>query len=203
MRIGCLFGTFDPPHKGHLAIADHMLATQGLDQVWLVVTPLNPFKQDRPISPDQHRLAMVRLAVMGHDGIQASGLELELPKPNYTVDSLRFMRQRWPEHRFDLIIGSDNLAVLHKWKNAEEILEHHRVLVYPRTGFHDHLASTIFHGHPAVRAVADAPMLPYSSTDVRADIVGWHDPARAGQVVEDQVDAAVVSYIRQHGLYKP
>ena len=196
MRIGCLFGTFDPPHKGHVAIAKHMLATQGLDQVWLVVTPQNPFKQDNLLSADQHRLAMVRIAVRGQEGLLASGFELELPKPNYTVDSLGFMRQRWPQHRFDLIIGSDNLATLHKWKDAEEILERHRVLVYPRAGLMDHLASTIFQGHAGIRVVADAPMLPYTSTDVRADIRGWHD-------VEDHVDPAVISYIRQHGLYKP
>ncbi len=196
MNIGCLFGTFDPPHKGHLAIADHMLHGQGLGRVWMVVTPQNPFKQDKVLSADHHRLAMVRLAVQGHAGVEASGFELELPKPNYTADSLRFMRQRWPHYRFDLIIGSDNLAVFHKWKDAESILEHHRLLVYPRAGFNEHLAATIFHGHPGVRVVADAPMLPFSSTDVRSEIRAWH-------AVDDLVEPSVMSYIHLHKLYNP
>lgn len=196
MRIGCLFGTFDPPHNGHLAIAEHMLRTAGLDEVWLVVTPLNPFKQGNTISPDAHRLAMVRLAVQDREGLVASGLESGLPKPNYTADSLRFMRRRWPGHRFSLIIGSDNLAVLHKWKDPDEILEHHPVLVYPREGVKEHLAATIYHGHPGIRLVADAPMLPVSSTRIRNEVRAW-DP------VDGLLPPAVLSYIREHRLYEP
>ncbi|HQW06694.1 MAG: nicotinate (nicotinamide) nucleotide adenylyltransferase [Flavobacteriales bacterium] len=196
MRIGCLFGTFDPPHKGHVAIAEHMLKAGHLDQVWLVVTPQNPFKKDRPLSPDLHRLAMVRLAVQGKDGLVASGFEIDLPKPNYTADSFRFMRHRWPDHEFSLIIGSDNLANFHSWKDPEEILEHHALLVYPRKGFKEHLAATIYHGHPGVRIIADAPMIDISSTAIRADLSAWRP-------VEDRISSAVHSYIRQHGLYKP
>jgi nicotinate-nucleotide adenylyltransferase len=187
MRIGCFFGTFDPPHNGHLAIATHMLRTAGLDQVWLVVTPLNPFKQG---------LAMVRLAVQGRQGLVASGLELSLPKPSYTADSLRFMRKRWPGHRFSLIIGSDNLAALHRWKDPDDILEHHPVLVYPREGVKEHLAATIYHGHPGIRLVADAPMLPISSTHIREQVRAW-------QPVDHLLPPAVVSYIREHRLYEP
>ncbi len=196
MRIGCLFGTFDPPHKAHVAVAAHMLRACGLDQVWLVVTPQNPFKLDRTLTPDAHRLAMTRLAVMGEPGLAASGFELDLPKPNHTVDTLSFMRGRWPDHTFDLIIGSDNLAGLHRWKDAEAILEHHRVLVHPRVGLREHLATTIYHGHPGVKVVADAPLVPGSSTELRADIAAWRP-------VEDRLAPAVLSYIRQHGLYKP
>lgn len=196
MHIGCLFGTFDPPHNGHVALAEHMHRTCALDQVWLVVTPQNPFKKDRPLSADAHRLAMVRLAVQGKEGLVASGFEIDLPKPNYTADSLRFMRHRWPDHRFSLIIGSDNLAGFHTWKDPEDILEHHGLLVYPREGFKDHLAATIYHGHPGVRIVADAPLLPISSTGIRNDLKTWHN-------VDDRVAPAVLSYIRQHRLYNP
>ncbi len=194
MHIGCLFGTFDPPHRAHVAIADHMRRTQGLDQVWLVVTPQNPFKVEAQISPDAHRLAMVRLAVSGQEDLVASGFELDLPKPNYTAETLRFMRQRWPDHRFDLIVGSDNLAVFHRWRSPDEILEHHGLLVYPREGFKDHLASTIYHGHPGIKIVTDAPVMPISATRIREDIRAWRP-------VEDRVAPAVLSYIRQHGLY--
>lgn len=196
MRIGCLFGTFDPPHAGHLAIAKHMLKHQGLDQVWLVVTPLNPFKQGRTISPDIHRMAMVRLAVQGHEGLLASGFEIDLPKPSYTADSLRFMRHRWPDHRFDLIIGSDNLAAFHQWKDPEDILEHHRLLVHPRKGVKEHLAASVFVGHPQVRVVADAPLVEVSSTAIRSAIASW-------MPVEGLVDPQVLSYIRHNGLYMP
>lgn len=196
MRIGCLFGTFDPPHNGHVTLAAHMREACQLDQVWLVVTPQNPFKKDRELSPDQHRLAMVRLAVQGKDGLVASGFEIDLPKPNYTADSLRFMRHRWPDHTFSLIIGSDNLAGFHTWKDPDDILDHHPLLVYPRDGFKDHLAATIYHGHPNVRIVAEATLLPISSTAIRADLKNWRS-------VEDRVAPAVLSYIRQHRLYNP
>jgi len=196
MRIGCLLGTFDPPHNGHLAIAELMLRECGLDQVWLVVTPQNPFKKDQLLSPDQQRLAMVRLAVQGRKDMLASGFEIDLPKPNYTTDTMRFMRHRWPDHRFDLIIGSDNLAVFHKWKDPEDILEHHRLLVYPREGVKEHLAQCIYQGHPGVRVLVDAPMLDVSATRIRADIRAWRP-------VNDRLAPAVIAYIREHGLYKP
>jgi nicotinate-nucleotide adenylyltransferase len=195
MHIGCLPGTFDPPHRGHIAIAEHMLKACALDQVWLVVTPQNPFKKDQQLSPDQQRLAMLRLAVQRRSQLVASGFELDLPKPNYTADTLRFMRHRWPDHRFDLIIGSDNLAAFHKWKDPEDILEHHRLLVYPREGFKRHLAQSIHHGHPGLRIVADAPLLDVSATGIRTDIRAWRP-------VDDRLSPNVIAYIREHGLYK-
>lgn len=194
MRIGCLFGSFDPPHNGHVAIADHMRAAQGLDEVWLIVTPQSPFKKERPLTPDHHRLAMVRLAVQGHEGLVAAGFEIDLPKPSFTVDSLRFMRHRWPDHVFDLIIGSDNLAGFHGWKDPDAILEIHRLLVYPRTGLKDHLDSTIYRGHPGVRVVADAPLTAISSTAIREGLKAW-------STVDDQLPKAVLQYIREHRLY--
>ncbi len=194
MQIGCLFGTFDPPHQAHVAVAEHMRVHRQLDQVWLVVTPANPFKVDVKMSPENHRLAMVRLALLRKDGLQASGIELDLPKPNYTVESLRFLRQRWPDDQFSLIIGSDNLAGFHTWKEPVEILEHHRLLVYPRPGFTTHLAATPYRGHPSVDIVADAPVMNVSSTAIREAIAQWRP-------VTEMVDPAVLSYVRQHQLY--
>ena len=194
MRIGCLFGTFDPPHNGHLALAEHIRTTCGLDQVWMVVTPQNPFKQNRPLSAEAQRLAMVRLAIHGKDGLVASGFEIDLPKPNFTADTLRFMRHRWPDHQFSLIIGSDNLATFHRWKEPEDILAHHQLLVYPREGFSAHLAESVYQNHAGIRIVADAPMLPVSSTGIRGDLRAW-------RLVEDRLAPAVLSYIRQHKLY--
>lgn len=194
MTIGCLFGSFDPPHLGHVAIAEHMLKAGGLDQVWLVVTPQNPFKQDRKLSPDQHRLAMTRLAVQGKPGLNASGFELDLPKPNYTVDTLAFMRQRWPDVTFELIIGSDNLASLHQWKDADQILAHHRVLVYPRPGLEEHLQNAELAAHPQVTIASYLPFMEVSSTGIRVRIRNW-------KPLNGLVDPAVEAYIRQYGLY--
>lgn len=194
MTIGCLFGSFDPPHLGHVAIAEHMLKAGGLAQVWLVVTPQNPFKQDRKLSPDQHRLAMTRLAVQGKPGLNASGFELDLPKPNYTVDTLAFMRQRWPDVTFELIIGSDNLASLHQWKDADQILAHHRVLVYPRPGLEEHLQNAELAAHPQVTIASYLPFMEVSSTGIRVRIRNW-------KPLNGLVDPAVEAYIRQYGLY--
>ena len=194
MTIGCLFGSFDPPPLGHVAIAEHMLKAGGLDQVWLVVTPQNPFKQDRKLSPDQHRLAMTRLAVQGKPGLNASGFELDLPKPNYTVDTLTFMRQRWPDLTFVLIIGSDNLASLHQWKDVDGILAHHRVLVYPRPGLEEHLQTAELAAHPQVTIASYLPFMEVSSTGIRVRIRNW-------KPLNGLVDPAVEAYIRQYGLY--
>jgi nicotinate-nucleotide adenylyltransferase len=196
MHIGCLFGTFDPPHLAHVAVAEHMLKAAQLDEVWLVVTPQNPFKQEQPLSPDNHRLAMVRLAIQGHPKLVASGFELDLPKPSFTVDSLQFMRKRWPMHTFDLIVGSDNLAVFHRWKDARDILDHHRLLVYPRSGMDQHLVEAELRDHPRVVLIADAPLVEISSTMIRDGVRKWRP-------LEGSLAPTVLRYIRQHRLYGP
>ena len=194
MKIGCLFGSFDPPHLGHVLLARYMKEHQGLDQVWLVVTPQNPFKQDRKLSPEKHRLAMTHLAVQGQDGLSASGIELDMPQPNYTVDTLAFMRERWPQHEFLLIIGSDNLASLHQWKDVSLMLEKTPVLVYPRPGLEEHLAQADLLYHPSVTVLPDAPQTPVSSTGIRVRLRGW-------KPVDGLLDLKVLAYIRQNGLY--
>lgn len=194
MKIGCLFGSFDPPHLGHVQLARYVREHARLDQVWLVVTPQNPFKQHRKLSPEKHRLAMVHLAVQGLEGISASGLELNLPKPNYTANTLAFMRERWPRDEFSLIIGSDNLAELHKWKDALAMLEKTRVLVYPRPGLEEHLAQADLLYHPSVTLMPEAPQMLMSSTVVRVRLRGW-------KPVDDLLAPPVLAYIRQNGLY--
>ena len=139
-------------------------------------------------------MAMTRLALQGETGLAASGFELDLPKPNYTSDTLAFMRQRWPQHAFSLIIGSDNLATLHTWKEPNSILDNHRVLVYPRPGLEEHLAKADLLYHPSVTLVRDAPLMDTSSTGVRVRLRNW-------KPVEDLVDPKVLQYIRQNGLY--
>ncbi|HOP42377.1 MAG: nicotinate (nicotinamide) nucleotide adenylyltransferase [Flavobacteriales bacterium] len=194
MRVGCLFGTFDPPHYGHTAVAAHMLAHAGLDAVWLVVSPQNPFKRGRHLTPDAIRLELVRRAVEGLEGLEASGVELDLPKPSYTADALAHMRERWPGHEFALIIGSDNLAGFDRWKDPQEILAHHDLLVYPRPGVELHFEESAFADHPRVHVV-DAPFLTISSTRVR-------DMVSRGQDVGGLVPPGVLAAIRGKGLYQ-
>ena len=194
MNYGCLFGTFDPPHNGHVAIAEAMRSMAGLDEVWLVVTPLNPFKQGNVISADAVRLHMVALAVQGRTGLRASDAEMGLPQPNFTVDTLGELRKRYPQDSFSLIMGSDNLASLHKWKAPELILAHHRILVYPRPGNDLHRQHAVFADHLSVQWI-DAPLLDHSSTRIRQRI-------REGQDISDLVPKVVCDHIAAEGLYK-
>ncbi|HMQ75556.1 MAG TPA: nicotinate (nicotinamide) nucleotide adenylyltransferase [Flavobacteriales bacterium] len=194
MTIACLFGTFDPPHRGHVHIARRVLEVPGIDRVWLVVTPRNPFKMDRAVSPDQDRMAMVRLAVQGLHGVEASEAELGLPPPNYTADTLALFRSRWPEHRFALVIGSDNLAQLHRWKDPEAILANHRVLVYPRPGVDLHQGRSGLAGHAGI-TLLEGPVMDISSTRIRTAIREGRDPG-------PDLDPAVYAHIAERKLYR-
>jgi nicotinate-nucleotide adenylyltransferase len=194
MTTGCLFGTFDPPHNGHVAIAEAMRKLVDLNEVWLVVTPLNPFKQGSAMSADSVRLYMTELAVSGRTGLRASDVEMALPQPNYTVDTLAEMRRSYPGEEFSLIIGSDNLASVHKWKEPTKILEHHRILVYPRPGAELHRQQAVFADHPSVHWIS-APMMDLSSTRIRQRV-------RDGLDVSELVPPAVNDYIVGNGLYR-
>lgn len=132
MNIGLYFGTYNPIHIGHLIIANHMVEYTELDQVWLVVSPQNPLKKKASLLEDYHRLALVRTAVEGNNKLKASNIEFDLPKPSYSIDTLIYIQEKYPEHSFSLIMGEDNLRTLHKWKNYEEIINNHSIFVYPR-----------------------------------------------------------------------
>jgi len=132
MKIGLYFGTFNPIHVGHLIIANHMVDYTKLDQVWLVVSPQNPLKTKASLLADYHRLALVRIAIEGNNKLKASNIEFDLPKPSYTIDTLAYIKEKYSEHTFSLIMGEDNLRTLHKWKNYEQVLKNHSIFVYPR-----------------------------------------------------------------------
>ena len=132
MNIGLYFGTFNPIHIGHLVIANYIAEQTALDQVWFVVTPQNPLKNKSSLLKDSHRLAMVREAVYDSPKLKASDIEFGLSKPNYTVNTLAHIIDKYPTHSFSLIMGEDNLRNFHKWKNHENILANHTIYVYPR-----------------------------------------------------------------------
>ena len=167
MKIGLYFGTFNPIHVGHLIIANHMVENSDLNEIWLVVTPHNPFKKKSTLLDNHHRLELVFKAVEKYDKIKPSDIEFSLPQPNYTVHTLAHISEKYPQHEFSLIMGEDNLKSLHKWKNYETILEHHQIYVYPRIS--EGKAVTQFGQHPNIHKTS-APIVEISSTMIRNGI---------------------------------
>jgi len=168
MKIGLYFGTFNPIHVGHLAIANHMVEFSDLDEIWMVVTPHNPFKKKSSLLADNHRLQLVQIATEEYPKLKASNIEFKLSQPNYTVNTLAYISEKFAEHSFNLIMGEDNLASFHKWKNYEVILENHHVYVYPRK-HEDSVSKTQFDNHKNIYKIA-APIMEISSTFIRKGI---------------------------------
>ena len=131
-KVGLYFGSFNPIHIGHQAIAGYMTEFAGLEQVWFVVSPHNPLKSKETLLEDHHRLYMTQLAIGDNDKLKASDIEFKLPVPSYTIDTLTYLKEKYPKNKFCLVMGEDNLYTLHKWKNAKELLKEHPVYVYPR-----------------------------------------------------------------------
>lgn len=167
MKIGLYFGTFNPIHIGHLIIANHLVEFSDLDEVWLVVTPHNPHKQKNTLLNDYHRLEMVHLATEDYPKLKPSDIEFKLEQPNYTVNTLAHLEEKFPKHEFSLIMGEDNLNSFHKWKNYEVILERHNIYIYPRITADN--SKNQLANHPKVHKI-DAPVVEISSTFIRNGI---------------------------------
>lgn len=167
MKIGLYFGTFNPIHIGHMIIANHMAEHSDLEQIWMVVTPHNPHKQKSTLLDDYQRLHMVTLATEDFTKLKPSDIEFKLPQPNYTVNTLAHLEEKYPQHEFGLIMGEDNLNSLCKWKNYEVILENHPIYVYPRLNCG--VMDAQFVSHKKIHRV-DAPIIELSSTFIRDSI---------------------------------
>lgn len=167
MKVGLYFGTFNPIHIGHLIIANHMAEHSDLDQIWMVVTPHNPHKQKNTLLDDYHRLHMVHLATENYPKIKPTDVEFKLPQPNYTVNTLAHLQEKYPDYEFSLIMGEDNLNSLHKWKNYEVILQNHDIYVYPR--LNSEKINSAFINNPNIHRVG-APVIELSSTFIRESI---------------------------------
>jgi nicotinate-nucleotide adenylyltransferase len=165
-RIGLFFGSFNPIHTGHLIIAEYMASRTDLEQVWFVVSPHNPLKLRSTLANDFDRLHMVQLAIEDNPRLKASNIEFSLPKPSYTIDTMVYLHEKYPQHHFSLIMGSDNLGSISKWKNYELLLERYIIHVYKREGIP--IDQSLI---PAADIrIYDVPMLDISSTYIRQSI---------------------------------
>ena len=131
-NIALYFGTFNPIHVGHLSIANHIAQQDEIDEVWLIVSPQNPLKKKDSMLADYHRLAIVREAIADNPFLKVSDIEFSLPKPSYTIDTLSYIQEKYPDYQFSLIVGEDNLRSFPKWKNYDVILDQYQLWVYPR-----------------------------------------------------------------------
>ncbi len=178
MNIGIFGGSFDPIHQGHVNLAKYVLDHTDLDEVWLMVSPLNPLKPQGYVASNEQRLEMARLAVEGIPGIKVSDFEFHLPIPSYTYKTLTELKKNYPDHDFRLIIGGDNWATFDRWRNHEEILKEFGIIVYPRPG--EDLNSQLSNPNsqlaaPKLKQVSilnsqflkNAPQMPISSTQIR------------------------------------
>ncbi|MBX2828045.1 MAG: nicotinate-nucleotide adenylyltransferase [Flavobacteriaceae bacterium] len=191
-KIGLYFGTFNPIHVGHLAIANHMVEYGDLDEVWMVVTPHNPHKKKKTLLDNHHRLVMVEIALEDYPKIKASKVEFDLPQPNYTVHTLAVLDETYPQHEFCLIMGEDNLKSFHKWKNYEVILDQYSIYVYPRIS-----AGSVVHqfvGHKKITRI-DAPVMEISSTFIRKGI-------QEGKNIRPLLPYHVWTYLDEMNFYK-
>jgi nicotinate-nucleotide adenylyltransferase len=165
MKIGLFFGSFNPIHIGHMAIANYMAEFTDLEQVWFVVSPQNPLKSKTNLLSEHHRLQLVNLAIGDSPKYKASNIEFKLPQPSYTSNTLAHLSEKYPQHSFCLIMGSDNLQTFPKWKNYEHILREYEIYVYPRPGQEGGELSK----HPRVKSVS-APFMDISATFLRKSL---------------------------------
>jgi len=189
MVTGLFFGSFNPIHVGHLIIAQAVLTQAELSDVWFVVSPQNPHKSSKSLAHEFDRLNMVERAIEGNNQFKAVDIEFRMPKPSYTVDTLAWLREKYPSREFKLIIGEDNLTSFKKWKNHHIILHDFGLLVYPRPG----KLKVSFEEHNHVEYL-DAPLLDISATYIRKCV-------KDGRSIRYLVSESTEQYIHDHKLY--
>ncbi len=198
MKTGLFFGSFNPVHIGHMAIANYIVEHTDLKQIWFVVSPHNPLKEKKTLLADVHRLRLVKEAIGEDRRFKASSVEFKLPQPSYTIDTLTHLKEKHPEKEFVLILGSDNVQTLNKWKNYREILKQYEIIVYPRTNRDNgsEQDSKAMNAVPEqIGTILEAPLMEISSSFIREAI-------RAKKDVRHFVPAAVWTYIQEMNFYK-
>lgn len=187
-KIGILGGSFNPVHIGHIMLASYLAQYAGYDQVWLMLSPRNPLKNADGLAEDKHRLAMLQVAIGDCDYIKVCDVELKMPRPSYTINTLDRLKKDYPDKQFNLIIGSDNWLIFNQWRDSNRIISDYGVTVYPRPGY------DVVGDVDGVRFI-DAPVVNLSSTFIRE-----------GFALNNDMDAflpkGVNDYIIKHNLYK-
>jgi len=182
MNVGLYFGSFNPIHTGHLIIASHVLNESGLDRVWFVVSPHNPFKPSASLLNEYDRLHLVQKAIENDSRLRATDIEFNLPRPSYTIHTLTYLKEKYPDHNFSIIMGSDSFQNIEKWKNADLLLRDYEFMVYRRPGFE------ITDGGKARLKIMTAPLLEISATHIRELVrTGKSIKYLVPQIVEDEI----------------
>ncbi len=189
-KTGLYFGSFNPIHIGHLAIAKYMVEFCKLSELWFVVSPQNPHKRKNDLLNDHHRLEMVKLAVERYNNLKVCDIEFSLPRPSYTIETLNALKNQHPEYDFRIVMGSDNLKNFHKWKSYEAIPENFEIIIYPRPGFVKPLSGL----HKNIRVAQGAPLMEISSSFIRQAI-------REGKEISHFLPPGVWEYIKTKKLY--
>lgn len=192
-KIGLFFGSFNPIHIGHLILANYILENSDMDELWFVVSPQNPFKDKKSLLTDHNRLDMVQLAVKNYPKMRASNVEFSLPKPSYTIETLTYLKEKYPNYSFALIMGEDNLDSLPKWKNAEKLMSDYQIIVYPRT-FEGEKKDSEYLQHENISMV-NAPIIELSATEIRNMI-------KEGKNVRPMLPPEVFEYLDGSSFYK-
>ncbi len=188
-KIGLYFGSFNPVHTGHLIIASHLANNTDLKEVWFVVSPQNPFKKETGLLNERHRISLVKLAIEDEQSLKTSDVEFKLPKPSYTIDTLIYLSEKYPEYEFSVIMGSDGFQNIEKWKNYEQIINNYTIYIYMRPGFE----VTNKYGDNIIQV--KAPLLEISATEIRKNI-------KAGKSIRYLVTDVVMKEIQEKGYYK-
>src|SRR5690606_31018607 len=192
-KIGLFFGSFNPIHIGHLILANYITEHSDMDELWFVVSPQNPFKEKKSLLKDTNRLDMVQLAIQNYPKMRASNVEFSLPQPSYTIDTLAHLKEQYPQYSFALIMGEDNLKSLHKWKNAEKLMNDYQIIVYPRVSNGDEEKQHQFQ-HENISLI-QAPVIEISATEIRNMI-------KQGKNVRPMLPPEVFEYLDGSSLYK-
>jgi nicotinate-nucleotide adenylyltransferase len=188
MNIGLYFGSFNPIHVGHLIIASHIAENAALKQIWFVVSPQNPLKPSASLLNEYHRLHLAQTAVEGDPRFRVSDVEFKLPKPSYTIDTLTYLEERYPENKFTVIMGTDSFQNIGNWKNADLLLKNYSFILYPRPGFE-------VKEHAENIQIIPAPLLEISATAIRKNI-------KEGRSIRYLVPDNVREEIERSGYYK-
>jgi len=189
-KTGLFFGSFNPIHIGHLIIGEYMVENTDLDEVWFVVSPHNPLKEKNTLLADHHRLAMANLAIEDDPKLKSCNIEFNLPQPSYTIDTLTYLQEKYPQHRFVLISGTDIFPTFHKWKNYQELLRQYQLYIYNRPGYNpgeyaDHESISFF----------QAPLMEISASFIRQSI-------KEGKEVKYMLPEKVNTYIQEMHFYE-